>query len=498
MNSFSLEREVFDSKCGLQKSCCMCAFPPENIEKGRNSEMSRYLFLLFAISFFVSCFSADAQNKQKKANPRKNHAKKVSFSHYVPPKNRDFLSVSIAKDEYIQKLIRARINAGENITNQAVVNAILSDVASELKVSKDKVLDNRSQEELAALARKSVQKDFPKSLEQLKRELTEQAAAIFVQYKLRSTVTIRYYRGSNVITVKGPFYAFNGRIVKIGSKIIPFYDVIPADKIRIDKKYSDAKRREYIDFRYNSYRDRRSDAIFKSLNRLRSEQETRNEDAGYICVLDKWYTPLQLAELYIRQAQLRVSSKPIGVNEKNEIFTFDQPNDKELFAKIKERRKQADQCQGIDSDQGYDHVFWGFTRGESRRTLQLRNFSVMATREYDYFATPNRQIRNIQLDYIDNKLSRVTAFYTRVSISDFEELKKRFLDRYGPDDYLKVNKKENPKDKLRSLIWTGKHTVAKFMLKYDKDEVASSVIFVKEKAGAYPKDKTMVVQDKKN
>ena len=456
--------------------------------------MSRFLFLLFSAAVvFAASVSVNAQTRAKKPSSRK----KSTVGRYIPPKNRDMLSVSQSKDEYIQKLVRTRIKAGENITSQPVVNAILSDVASELKLAKGKVLDNRSMKDLTEIARKSVLKDFPKSLEQLKKELTDEAASIFIQYKLRSRITVRYYRGSNIVSVTGPFYSFNGRTVKIGSRYIPYYDVLPEDKIRIDKQYSDAKRKEFIDTRYNNYRDRRADAILNALNRLREEQSRNNEDAGYICVLEKWYTPIDLAQLYIRQAQMRVSSKPIAINEKNEILTFDQPNEKELIAKIKDKKNFVDKLQGIDSDQGFDNVFWDFTRGEARRTLQLRDFSVMATKEYDYFATPNRQIRNVQFDYINNKLSRVITYYARVSISDFEELKKRYLDQYGPDDYLKINKKDNTKDKLRSLIWTGKYTVAKFMLKYDKDEIASTVIFVKEKAGAYPKESSMVVADKK-
>ena len=467
-------------------------------ERMRFSEMSRFLFLLFSAAvFFAASVSVDAQNRAKKSSSRKNSDKKTEAGHFIPPKNRDLLSVSEAKDEYIQKLVRARIKSGENITSQPVVNAILSDVASEFKLAEGKVLDNRSLADLTEIAKKSVLKDFPKSLEQLKKELTDQASSIFIQYKLHSKITVRYYRGSNIVTVTGPFYSFNGRTVKIGSRYIPYYDVLPADKIRIDKKYSDAKRKEFIDTRYNSYRDRRADAILNSLNHLREEQAQKNEDAGYICVLEKWYTPIDLAKLYIHQAQMRVSSKPIAINEKNEILTFDQPNEKELFAKIKDKQKFVDKLHGIDSDQGFDNVFWDFTRGEARRTLQLRDFSVMATKEYDYFATPNRQIRNVQFDYINNRFSRVITYYARVSISDFEELKKRYLDQYGPDDYLKINKKDNTKDKLRSLIWTGKYTVAKFMLKYDKDEIASTVIFVKEKAGAYPKDASLVVADKK-
>jgi len=408
------------------------------------------------------------------------------------------LGISRAKDAFIQRAVKARIDAGEDITKQPVVNAVLSDIAAELKMNPSKPLDTRSSKELTEIAKKKVEKAFPKSLAQLKKELTEEAQKRFIQYKLRSNIRIRYYRGPNILAASGPFYSFNGRVVKIGSKTIPYYDILPEDKIKIDKKYSDAKRQEFINSRYNAYRDRRNEAILKELNTLKDDQEKANENAGYINMLDKWYSPRQLADLYIRKEQLRITSAKTDAMDSNEILTFDKPDEKVLTAKIAKMKTDVEKCRGIDNDQGYAPAYWGFTRGEARAALQAKNYSLMATKAYDFFVTPNRQIRNIQLDYVDNKLSRVITFYTRVSLADFRKLKEQYLGRYGQDDYLKSNLKEDPKNRLRPLIWTGKHTSAKLMLEFDDDdEVASAVLFIKEKTGAYPKEQSMLTEKKK-
>ena len=55
----------------------------------------------------------------------------------------------------------------------------------------------------------------------------------------------------------------------------------------------------------------------------------------------------------------------------------------------------------------------------------------MATKEFDYFVTPNRQIRNVQFDYINNRLSRVIIFYMRVNFNDYEKLKEQYPDQAG-------------------------------------------------------------------
>ena len=174
------------------------------------------------------------------------------------------------------------------------------------------------------------------------------------------------------------------------------------------------------------------------------------------------------------------------------------PDEKKLIAKINDNKAKVNALKGIDSDQGYSPAFWDFTRGEARLALQYENYSVLATKEYDYFITPNRLIRNIQFDYINNKLSRVITYYTRVTLIDFLKLKDQFVARYGKDDLQRDNPREAAKERLRSLVWTGKYTIAKLMLNFGEDDVVNGVLFIKEKAGAYPaKDSLVKAPDKK-
>lgn len=118
----------------------------------------------------------------------------------------------------------------------------------------------------------------------------------------------------------------------------------------------------------------------------------------------------------------------------------------------------------------------------------------MATKAFDYFVTSNRQIRNIQFDYLDNKLTRVITFYTRVNISDYEKLKNQYISLYGPDDLLRTKPKDPAnKDRLRSLTWTGKQTTARLLLNLNEDsDIISGVCFIKEKTGAYDKEHTLI------
>ena len=451
--------------------------------------------VLLLVLGLIGGMVADAQGKKGSAG-KANTGMKIKYVH---PQDTSYLGISRAKDSFIQQTIKAHIDAGEDINNNDVGKAIMSDVAAEIEMNPKKPLDNRSTKVLMDLARKQIEKQFPKSLEQLKKELTEEAAKRFVQYKLRDRITVKYYRGPKILAVTGPFYSFNGRTVKIGSRIIPYYDVLPEDKIKIDKKFSDAKREEYISTRYNKYRDRRSDALTSAFNKLKDAQDAANENAGYINVLDRWFTAAKLTESYIEKERLRASSSNKSNSFDNqEILVFDTPNENQLIAKINENKAKSNSLKGIDSDLGYSPAFWDFTRGEARLALQYENYSVLATKEYDYFITPNRLIRNIQFDYINNKLSRVITYYTRVTLIDFLKLKEQFVARYGKDDLQRDNPREASKERLRSLVWTGKYTIAKLMLNFGEDDVVNGVLFIKEKAGAYPaKDSMVKAPDKK-
>lgn len=417
---------------------------------------------------------------------------------YTPPASNTGLNISRAKYDFIEQVIRTHVAAGEDINNKDVANAILGDVATEIKFKPTAALDKRSPKDLLDIARQRISKQFPKTLAQYKKELTEQAEKLFIQYKLRDHIKIRYYRGSKIYSVSGIFYSNNRHTVKIGSRVVPYFDVIPEDKIRIDKIVCDEKRAEYIGTRYEDYRQRRSEALMRELEKLKTAQDEANEKAGYISFLDKWYTAAQLTRQKIAiERQKLVSSGAKNAGE-GELLVFDVPDEAKLREKIKQKKQEIASLSGIDSDQGYSPAFWGFTRGEARLALKYENHSPMATKAFDYFVTSNRQIRNIQFDYLDNKLTRVITFYTRVNISDYEKLKNQYISLYGPDDLLRTKPKDPAnKDRLRSLTWTGKQTTARLLLNLNEDsDIISGVCFIKEKTGAYDKEHTLIKAQK--
>ena len=213
--------------------------------------------------------------------------------------------------------------------------------------------------------------------------------------------------------VSGIFYSLSPDRRTV--KIVPYIDVIPEDKIRIDKLVCEEKRAEYVGVRYEDYRQRRSEALMRELEKLKTAQDAANEKAGYINFLDTWYTASRLThqKIAIERQKLASISGAKTSTDTGELLVFDTPNETALREKIAAKKKEVHNLNGIDSDRGYSPAFWDFTRGEARLALQLENYSPMATKQYDYFVTPNRQIRNIQFDYKNNKLSRVITFYTR-------------------------------------------------------------------------------------
>ena len=417
---------------------------------------------------------------------------------YNPPANTANLNISRAKYDFIERVIKVHMDAGEDIMNKAVANAILGDVATEIPFKPTAPLDKRSNKELLELARKKISKQFPKTLQQYKDELTRQAEKRFILYKLRDNIKIHYYRGSKVYVVSGIFYSLSPdrRTVKIGSKIVPYIDIVPEDKIRIDKLVCEEKRAEYVGVRYEDYRQRRSEALMRELEKLKTAQDVANEKAGYINFLDSWYTAAQLTQqkINVERQKLASISGAKTSSESGELLVFDTPNENALRTKMAAKKKEVQNLNGIDADQGYSPVFWDFTRGEARLALQFENYSPMATKQYDYFVTSNRQIRNIQFDYKNNKLARVITFYTRVSLQDYEKLKAQYVSLYGPDDLQKAKPRDPAlKDRLRPLTWTGKYTTARLSINLVEDnDVFYGVSFIKEKTGAYNKADTLI------
>ena len=101
------------------------------------------------------------------AQVKKNTAGKATTGmkiKYVHPQDTSYLGISRAKNSFIQQTIKAHIDAGEDINNNAVGKAIMSDVASEIEMNPKKPLDTRSTKVLMELARKQIEKQFPENL----------------------------------------------------------------------------------------------------------------------------------------------------------------------------------------------------------------------------------------------------------------------------------------------------------------------------------------------
>lgn len=415
---------------------------------------------------------------------------------YTPPSSDKTLAVSFAKYDFIERVLRAHIVVGEDIWNKDVANTILGDVATEIPFKPSAPLDKRTKKELRLAAERKISKQFPKSLAQYKKELTEEAQRRFTHYSLRDNIRIRYRRGPHVYQVSGIYYSLSPdrRVVRIGSRVIPYIDVLPEDQEKIDIQVCEAKRADFVNIRYEDYRQRRRDAFMRAFNEIQDAQDNANEKAGYISFLDRWYTAEELTWQKINTERQKISAEARNGKDAAELLVFDTPDENALREKIKENKKNVAELSGVDSDQGYASAFWGFTRGEARLALKFDNFSPMATKEFDYFVTPNRQIRNVQFDYINNRLSRVIIFYMRVNFNDYEKLKEQYSAIYGEDDFKRAFPRDpRNRNRLRPHTWTGKTTVVHLSINFNEEEdIISGVTVVKEKVGAYNAKTTLV------
>ena len=154
--------------------------------------------VLAVAALFVFPMELSAQAKKNTA------VKSVGMRiKYTAPSSDKTLAVSLAKYDFIERVLRAHIVAGEDIWNKDVANTILGDVATEIPFKPSAPLDKRSKKELRLAAERKISKQFPKSLAQYKKELTEEAERRFTHYNLRDNIRIRYRRGPHIYQVSG-------------------------------------------------------------------------------------------------------------------------------------------------------------------------------------------------------------------------------------------------------------------------------------------------------
>lgn len=439
-----------------------------------------YFLLMFCIAFSVSAplFSAPGKKVVKRRN--------MTFTpSQIALQQLHTDQLSLEKEAFIRSVIRGYIDAGEDIMNKDVDAAIRSDVARTMLFNPKQKGDLRSRMDLMAEARKSILSKFPKTVQKFRTDLEAEIAPRYTMFKRNTPVTVRYQRGPKTFVVKGIYYGYNGHSVKIGGRNVPYYDIVQEDKLRIDKQYRDQVYNDYVDTRVNDYRERRSDALLSAVSRLAQQQMADNQKAGYVNYYDTWLSADALTRHLVERERIKISALNAGniSDEDKLLLSIDKPKEADVVAKVEKRRKEIAKLSPLDADQGYgSSIFWGFTRGETKMALQLfSNILIRSREDYDYFYSANRQVKDIRLEYNDNKLCRVTTSYNDIrSFQDFARLRANYIRQYGLDDDAKKGKVSRP-DEVGSLTWTGKYTKAVLEVKYNtEDDVIDSISFIKE------------------
>ncbi len=207
--------------------------------------------------------------------------------------------VSTERSDEIMKIINNYLRSGEQITDPDVRKAIFADVAKKMDLQPKNPPDNRSFTEIADLSREIVDAKFKDDPVELKKHAWEEADKKFKMHQVLDPVEVHYTKGKNSYTVKGIFYGYGGRSIRVDENYIAIFDMVPETRVKFDEDFNRQKKREYVEAKvkeYSSQKIQYSQQVFKA---LREKQVKKNEDEGYIYAWKEWRSPQQITELYL-------------------------------------------------------------------------------------------------------------------------------------------------------------------------------------------------------
>lgn len=389
-------------------------------------------------------------------------------------------SVSTIRLKKIQKLVDSYAETGKDITSPAVKKNIYKDISTFLTLKPDIKVDARTNEAIAKEVRTAVEKSFPDDIKSLRKRVEEEASKKFKMANLLDNVHVEYQRGTKFYTVSGTFYNYGGNSIRVGDRIIAIFDLMPESRAMFDKEYCNIEKEKFISKKLNDYQQKKIEYSTNLSRKIKDDIIQNNENAGYIYILGNWKTPLEVADIYIKSAEVAYPSKKAKQKEvaaveeteekKKEAdttakpateTTMEKPKSAEelqyeaLRKKIDKKRESiANSCAGIDADQGYKEnvVTWGMSKEEVILVLTkedeiLSEAKAQKDAKTDEvilkIKTPaDGPIKDVELHFLHNLLYKAVINFKIVSASTMGRLGSILNERYGFTDEQKEQRKK--------------------------------------------------------
>lgn len=199
--------------------------------------------------------------------------------------------VSHERIEKIQALLDKYYNERKDLENESVVNDIRRDIQAFVPITPSKKADTRSLVAIKDSLKDQVDKKFA-NLNKLKMAAAAEAEKKYPMAKINQEIKVYYKRGRTVYSESGRYYGlgYGGKSIKLNSRSISMFDLLPASKAMFDKKINDGLRSEYVDEKMRVYNRQKLNYAEKLFSEEYGKIRKENEKLGYIFQNGEWVT----------------------------------------------------------------------------------------------------------------------------------------------------------------------------------------------------------------
>ncbi len=271
------------------------------------------LGIVLAINTVSLCFAQEEMPGDQNGN------KEPKKPKYIP-KDRIISSeykVSQDRIKRIQAIVQKYYDRHANLQSGDTMNDIRNEIKKFVPLIPAKKPDTRTLEAIQASLVGKVNGKYTVTPEQIRKNTIAEAEKKYPLAKRNEVVKVYYKRGRSIMAVSGHFYGFGlgGKSVRLNSRNIPVFDMMPESKALFDPKFNAEMRTNYVNEKVQEYlknRQKYSETLFAAeYAKVRSS----NEKLGYIYQGQKWVTAESVLKgimpAMIQKAKIRAEKERI-------------------------------------------------------------------------------------------------------------------------------------------------------------------------------------------
>lgn len=239
---------------------------------------------------FVFAQEPESPNEQKEQQKQKHVPKdRITSAEH---------KVSNDRIDKIQALLRKYYEDRKDLEDPAVINDLKREMQAFVPAVPQQKADMRSLIAIKDSIQAQVNKKFSGE-DKLKKAAASEAEKKYPMVTTNQQVKVFYKRGRSTYSISGRFYGFGlgGKSIKINSRTVSFYDLLPESKAMFDKKINEELRSEYVKNKLRGYQQERLRYSEKLFAQEYAKVRKGNEKLGYIYLNGTWVS----AEMILKQ-----------------------------------------------------------------------------------------------------------------------------------------------------------------------------------------------------